>query len=60
MGPFKARSAYRYTVEESIYLEPAFQGLGIGRALLSRLIKSCADQGFWQIMAVIGDSRNAA
>lgn len=59
-GAHKERSAYRYTVEDSIYLEPVCQGQGIGSALLSQLIELCAARGFRQIMAVIGDSGNAA
>jgi phosphinothricin acetyltransferase len=53
-GPYRPRPAYRYSVEDSIYLAPAAQGLGIGRALLGELIGTCERQGFRQMIAVIG------
>ena len=54
-GPYRPRSAYRFTVEDSIYVAPAAAGRGIGRALLSRLIEECRARGYRQIIAVIGD-----
>ena len=57
-GPYRARIAYRWTVEDSIYLAPDAQRLGIGRALLARLIAEAAAGGFRQMIAVIGDSAN--
>jgi len=57
-GPYNARSAYRFTVENSIYLDHEHQHKGIGRALLLALITACRDKGYQQIMAVIGDSNN--
>lgn len=54
-GAFRTRSAYRYIVENSIYIAPHAQGQGIGRILLSRLIKQCEASGYRQIIAVIGD-----
>lgn len=59
-GPHKERSAYRYTVEDSIYLAPTFHGKGVGGALMSQLIEQCQARGFGQMMAVIGDSENNA
>jgi len=59
-GPYRPRSAYRFTVEDSIYLDPAFQGRGLGRILLSRLIADATACGKRQMIAVIGDSANAA
>ena len=59
-GPYRPRSAYRFTVEDSIYLDPAFQGRGLGRALLARLINDATACGKRQMIAVIGDSANAA
>lgn len=59
-GPHKQRSGYRYTVEDSIYVEPAFHGRKIGSGLLSQLIERCTAVQFSQMMAVIGDSRNTA
>lgn len=59
-GPYRPRSAYRFTVEDSIYLDSAFQGQGIGKALLSELIRHCEILGKRQMLAVIGDSANNA
>ena len=59
VSPFRPRSAYRFTVENSIYVDPAAGGRGIGRRLLSELIAQCTARGFRQMVAVIGDSRNA-
>ncbi len=56
---YRARPAYRYTVEDSIYLDDAFGRRGIGRRLLDALIDDCAARGFRQMVAVIGDSANA-
>jgi len=53
-GPYRPRPAYRYSVEDSIYLDPAAQGGGIGRALLGELIRICEEGGFRQMIAVIG------
>jgi phosphinothricin acetyltransferase len=59
-GPYRARPAYDWTVEDSIYLAPDAQGRGIGRALLDRLIAESEARGFRQMLAVIGDSQQAA
>ena len=59
-GPYRPRPAYRFTVENSVYLQPAIHGRGIGQQLLQRLIAECAARGFRQMIAVIGDSANAA
>jgi phosphinothricin acetyltransferase len=58
-GPYRPRPAYRYTVEDSIYLAPAAEGRGIGSALLARLIELCVARGDRQMIAAIGDSGNA-
>jgi len=58
-GPYRPRPAYRYTVEDSVYLAPAVQRRGIGAALLARLIEACTRRGDRQMIAVIGDSANA-
>ena len=55
-GPYRPRRAYRFSVEDSIYIDPAVQRRGVGRALLSRLIEECERRGFRQMVAVIGDS----
>jgi L-amino acid N-acyltransferase YncA len=59
-GPYRTRPAYDWTVEDSIYLAPDAQGRGIGRALLDRLIVESEARGFRQMLAVIGDSQQAA
>jgi phosphinothricin acetyltransferase len=59
-GAYRTRPAYRFTVEDSIYLAEAARGRGIGRALLGRLIADCTARGFRQMVAVIGDQANAA
>ena len=57
-GPYRPRPAYRYTVEDSIYLAPHVQRQGIGSALLDRLVDLCAARGDRQMIAAIGDSAN--
>lgn len=59
-GPYRPRPAYRFTVENSIYLDPSFHRRGVGSLLLERLIAECEARGFRQMIAVIGDSANAA
>jgi len=59
-GPYRERSAYRYTIEDSIYIAPDMLGRGIGNALMEELIKRCTALGYRQMIAVIGDSTNAA
>ena len=59
-GPYRPRPAYRFTVENSIYLDPAAHRRGIGSALLRDLIAASTERGFRQMIAVIGDSANAA
>lgn len=58
-GPFRERAAYARTVEDSIYVAEGQAGRGIGRLLLSALIKACRSAGARQMLAVIGDSDNA-
>jgi L-amino acid N-acyltransferase YncA len=60
VGPYRPRPAYRFTVENSVYLQPAIHRRGIGQQLLQRLIAECEASGFRQMIAVIGDSANAA
>lgn len=59
-APFRDRSAYRHTVEDSVYVDAAVHGQGIGRALLQVVIARSAAAGFHQMVAVIGDSGNRA
>jgi phosphinothricin acetyltransferase len=56
---YRTRSAYRYTLEDSIYVKQGLQGKGIGKAVLKELIERCTALGYRQIIAVIGDSANA-
>ena len=58
-GPYRARPAYRFTVEDSIYLADEARGKGIGSRLLAALIEESTARGFRQMIAVIGDSANA-
>ena len=57
-GPYRARSAYRYTLEDSVYVAEGWNGRGIGRVLLTRLVAECERWGGRQLVAVIGDSGN--
>ena len=56
---FRPRRAYRFCLEDSIYLDPAAQGQGVGRVLLAELLAQCEARGARQMLAVIGDSANA-
>ena len=58
-GAYRPRPAYRFTVENSVYLQPAIHRRGIGMQLLQRLIAESEQRGFRQMIAVIGDSANA-
>jgi phosphinothricin acetyltransferase len=58
-GPFRPRAAYRYTLEDSVYVAPDAHGKGVGRAVLAAVIAACEALGVRQLMAVIGDSENA-
>jgi phosphinothricin acetyltransferase len=57
---YRTRVAYRYTLEDSVYIHPDHMGRGIGAALLTRLIADSRDWGCRQLVAVIGDSANTA
>jgi L-amino acid N-acyltransferase YncA len=59
-GPYRARPAYHWTVEDSVYVDPGAQRRGLGRVLLDRLIAESEARGFRQMIAVIGDSDNVA
>ena len=59
-GVYRERPAYRYTVENSVYVDSECTGHGIGSALMPVLIDACAAAGRRQIIAVIGDSANHA
>lgn len=55
---FRHRTAYRYTVENSIYVREDVRGQGVGKALVARLIEEATARGYRQMIAVIGDSEN--
>ncbi len=57
-GLWRPRTAYRYTVEDSIYVAPFVCRRGIGRALLAALVERCTGLGYRQMIGVIGDSAN--
>jgi phosphinothricin acetyltransferase len=57
---YRTRPAYRFTVEDSVYISPEAQGKGVGRLLLRALIDACTTKGYRLMVAVIGDSRQYA
>lgn len=57
---YRTRPAYRYTIEDSVYVATTAARRGIGRRLLEALIAECERRGYRQMLAVIGDSANAA
>ena len=57
---YRTRPAYRFTVEDSVYIAPEAQGKGVGAMLLKALIETCTAEGYRLMVAVIGDSRNHA
>lgn len=59
-SPYRSRTAYRYTVEDSIYVSDAFGGRGVGSALLTQLIAKCEAGPWRQMLAVMGTGRNEA
>ncbi|WP_375566319.1 GNAT family N-acetyltransferase [Oceaniradius stylonematis] len=59
-GSYRARPAYRWTVENSVYVAPSAKGRGVGRTLLAEIIARCEALGFRQMIAVIGGSEHAA
>jgi len=58
--PYRPRFAYRFTLEDSVYVHHDHSGRGVGAALLEELIRRCKDWGCRQLVAVIGDSQNKA
>jgi phosphinothricin acetyltransferase len=59
-APYRSRPAYRFTVENSVYVAHRLTGRGIGCSLLSALISRCTEAGCRQMVAIIGDSANSA
>ena len=58
-GPFRPRPAYRFTAEDTVYVDPTMQGRGVGRELLEAVVENCRTLGLRQLVALIGDSGNA-
>ena len=58
VSPYHARSAYRFAVQDSIYVDERFLNRGIGAALLGDVIRICTELGYRQMMAGVGDSGN--
>jgi L-amino acid N-acyltransferase YncA len=59
-SPWRPKSAYRHTVEDTVYLTPGWTGRGIGTALLTELLRRCAETGVRQVIAVIADTGTPA
>jgi L-amino acid N-acyltransferase YncA len=59
-GPYRARPAYRHTVESSVYVDASEIGRGIGGTLLAALVEQCEARDFRQMIAIIGGADNAA
>jgi len=59
-GPYRSRPAYRWSVENSVYVDPDYNKRGLGRTLLLALITATEERGFRQMIAVIGGSDHVA
>ena len=59
-APYRSRSAYRYSLEDSVYVRQGAEGRGVGSAILGALIERAETLGYRQLIAVIGDSGHAA
>jgi L-amino acid N-acyltransferase YncA len=59
-SPWRPKPAYRYTVEDTVYISPGHTGRGVGSALLAGLLAGCADAGARQVIAVIADTGSDA
>jgi len=57
-GPFRHRSAYDFTVEDSVYVREDVRGQGVGKALVADLLHRAEARGYRQMLALIGDSEN--
>ena len=59
-GPYRPRPAYRFTVENSVYLQPAIHRRGIGLSLMLRLIAECEARGYWKLLSRIFPENEAS
>lgn len=59
-GAYRPRPAYRFTLEDSVYVAPGAKGIGLGRALLEAIIAEATSKHYRQMIAVIGDSKHTA
>jgi len=59
-APYRARSAYRFALEDSVYVKDGHFGKGIGSRILGDLVRICEGLDYRQVIAVIGDSANTA
>jgi phosphinothricin acetyltransferase len=59
-GRYHVRPAYRWTLENSVYVAPRFQRLGLGRLLMHRLLVEAETRGYRQMLALVGDQSNVA
>ena len=59
-GPYRPRSGYRYTVEDSVYVRPDAVGRGVGSRLLAALVEHAGAAGYRQLVAAVGSSDNTA
>jgi phosphinothricin acetyltransferase len=57
-GPFRQRSAYDWTVEDSVYVRDDVRGQGVGKAIVGELVRRAEARGYRQMFALIGDSDN--
>lgn len=60
VSQFRPRPAYRWSVENSVYVAPDAQRGGVGRTLLATLIERCTAQGYRQMIAIVGDPERQA
>ena len=60
LSPYRSRAAYRPTVENSVYVDEATRGLGVGRALLEELVDMARKRGFHSVVAHIADGHEAS
>ena len=58
-APYRTRSAYRYSIEDSVYVRHGSEGRGVGSAILEELIRRVSELDYRQLIAVIGDSSHA-